>query len=362
MSGAGKRLVVVGAGGNIGSHLVPHLARQPEVGSVTLIDPGRYEAKDVAAQSLRVSDVGRRKVTVQARRLRRIRPALAVRSQAVLVEQLPLGALDVDLILACLDSRRSRQYVNQAAWRLGVPWVDAGVDAGGLLARIDVYAPGPGAPCLECAWDDRDYELVEQVYACDDGSFEAPATGAPSSLGALAASLQALEARRLLADGAGADRDGFQVVIDARHYRLLRTQLRRNPDCRMQHDVWSWERLGSDPAEATLGGLFAADPSARRLSVAGRQFVWRLTCTGCGRRRARGRFDPAQLPPQRRCSACGAPLVAAGFDVAEQLEAAGLPLATLGRSLRGVGIRPGDVMTLCGTGPEKRFLITGDRT
>ena len=60
------------------------------------------------------------------------------------------GRCDLD----CLDSRTSRRYVNQAAWRLGVPWIDGAVDAAGVLARVNAYVPAPEAACMECGWED----------------------------------------------------------------------------------------------------------------------------------------------------------------------------------------------------------------
>jgi len=58
------------------------------------------------------------------------------------VENVPLGQLRSDLILAGLDSRRARMEVNRAALRLGLPWFDAGVLGEDLLVRITRYRPG----------------------------------------------------------------------------------------------------------------------------------------------------------------------------------------------------------------------------
>ncbi|MDX6614340.1 MAG: molybdopterin-synthase adenylyltransferase, partial [Blastocatellia bacterium] len=103
-----KSVVVIGAGGNIGSHLVPHLGRMPNVARVTLIDRDVYEPPNLLTQDITPRDVGRRKALVQARRLARINPDLRVRAIAEAVERVPLGLLRADVILACLDSRRAR--------------------------------------------------------------------------------------------------------------------------------------------------------------------------------------------------------------------------------------------------------------
>ena len=78
---------------------------------------------------------------VQADVVRRIRPELVVDEYPQPVEDTPLGCLRADIILACVDSRGARQYVNEVARSLGVSWIDAGVEAGGGLARVNVYEP-----------------------------------------------------------------------------------------------------------------------------------------------------------------------------------------------------------------------------
>src|SRR5262249_39035744 len=156
-----------------------------------------------------------------------------------------------DLILACLDSRRARQYVNQAAWRLGVTWIDAGVDAGGLLARVNIYEPGIENTCLECAWDERDYEALEQTYPCSGVANEPAPTNSPSWLGALAASLQANECQKLLAGKIDKAAIGQQVLLDVLYHKHYVTTFKRNPYCRFSHKVWPIERLSYGPAELT---------------------------------------------------------------------------------------------------------------
>ena len=71
------RVVVAGAGGNTGSHLLPHLARMPEIARITLVDPEFYEPANLAVQNIDRMDVDRPKVAVQAEKLRRIRPRIA---------------------------------------------------------------------------------------------------------------------------------------------------------------------------------------------------------------------------------------------------------------------------------------------
>ena len=170
-----RHVVVVGVG-NIGSHLVPHLGRMTGLAGVTLVDRDRYDESNLAGQDITRGDVGRPKVRVQAARLRRINPSLAVRAVAAGVEELPLGLLRADALLGCVDSRAARQTLNEATRRLGVAWIDAGVQGTGWLARVSVYPPDARAACLECGWDQRDYDLLEQAYPCTPGARVPPPT------------------------------------------------------------------------------------------------------------------------------------------------------------------------------------------
>ena len=336
---AGKCIVVAGAGGNIGSHLTTHLARMPEVERVVLVDRDIYEQRNVANQDVLPRDVGEPKVLVQARRLLEIRPSLQVRAIHAPLEILPLGTWRADLIVACLDSRAARQALNERAWRWGVSWVDSGVLASEGLARVNVYAPGGGAPCLECAWSAADYALLEQRYPCGAANAPAP-NGASSGLGALAAAMLALECGKLLAGELECAAVGRQVTLNARWHRTSVMSFRRNPQCRFDHVVWAVDALCCDTREMRLAGLLA---DAGAACVPGHRFVRRLVCSACGGERRVFRLEAALDPVLRRCGACGGPMIAPGFDLVESLNGA-LPADVLSMTLADVGLRYGDVV------------------
>ena len=90
-----KHVVLVGCG-NIGSHLVPLVARWKEVGEVTLVDFDVYEPKNVASQSIDARDLGPRspcKRGACARLIRRSRFSPFAR-----VEDVALGRLRADYL------------------------------------------------------------------------------------------------------------------------------------------------------------------------------------------------------------------------------------------------------------------------
>jgi molybdopterin/thiamine biosynthesis adenylyltransferase len=357
-------VAVIGAGGNIGSHLVTHLGRMPEITRVLLIDPDIYEPRNVRSQAITPGAIGRPKVTVQGRYLRRINRGLDIVTFPDAVQAVPLGLLRCDLILTCLDSRAARRYVNEAAWRCGVPWIDAGVEPGGLLARVDVFLPSPEQPCLECGWDDHDYALLEQSYPCDSGADQPPATNALSSLGALAASLQAIECHKLLTGNLDQAAVAHQVLIDAAHHRHFLTRRVRKPNCRFDHEVWNIATVEAKPQHITIGQALSWGgehvDNGRALRVAGRPFVTKLTCRGCGHTTDTLRLQGRLRPSQPTCPTCGGERMPVGFALRDQLEARGLTARMLKRSLRSLGIRPHDICTVFSSNDVRRHYEIGN--
>ena len=357
----GTSAVLIGLG-NIGGFAAGLFARLRGLECLTLVDRDTYDESNLFAQDITAADVGKPKAVVQAERLRRIIPALRVEAVVDDIEHVPLGLLRADVLVACLDSRRARQSVNQIAWRLGVPWVDAGVRAESLLARVNVYAPAAGQPCMECAWDRRDYELVEQVYPCNGDAPASAATNAPASLGALAAALQVLECQKLLAGETESAAVGRQILLDAASHRHFVTSYRRNPSCRFDHATWQIEMLDRQPHQLTVGDAFALAPPGRdadgpALRVEGQVFVMKLTCPACGDSlplfwRLSGRLGDAQ-----QCRRCQRRMRATGFEVAEWLREQHLPPRALGYPLCDLGFSAGDVVCVRNAGGERHVQL-----
>ena len=346
---AGKTTIVAGAGGNIGSHLVPHLGRMAELDRVILIDPDIYEAKNVWSQEITPRAVGKLKACVQAHALRQINPRLQVEAVPKAIQDVPLGRLHADVILACLDSREARLVVNQASFRLGVPWLDAGVEPRGLLARVTVYLPTADAPCLECGWHDEDYALLEQLYACGGEASSPAPTNAPSSIGALAASLQAIECQKLLTGQFERLAAAQQVLIDASHHKHYVTKLVRNGHCRFDHEAWCIFRHEVRSPDITVGealGLLGEpDPEegSPALWVEGQAFVVAVACARCGWRRRVLRLQ--RRLRDSRCAKCGGRMVPIGFEMVERLDAT-MSERIQHRTLRSLGLRAGDVFSV----------------
>lgn len=338
-------VLVVGAG-NIGSHL-QHIARTPRVGRVIVVDRDRYEASNLLAQSISPADVGRWKAHVMARNLRRINPMLEVEPVAAALEDIPLGRLRADVWLTCLDSKAARQVANEYAFRLGVPvWIDAGVETSGRLARVSIFTPAAGKGCIECQWSADDYRIVSQSFACDGSGPADVRTDGVSSLGALAASLQALECQMAIDSDLRPERAGHEILVDASSYRSSVSRLCPSPSCRFDHRILQLDRL--PPGCRSLGDLTALAEDrgcAPRLWVEGRAFVGDIRCRGCGRGAALSSLSMRSPRAQVRCR-CGTSTDSGFESIHETLDLAALPASRRRSSLRAAGLRPGEVVSL----------------
>ncbi len=170
-----KRVTLIGCG-NIGSFAASLIAKLPAMERIQLVDQDTYDSSNLVSQAMDASDVGRARSTPWRAVCCAQCGDVEVCPIARRIEDVPLGRLRGDVLVACVDSRRARCTINEFAWRLGIPLIDSGVDAAGLLARAVVYQPGAGQPCMLCGWSPADFDAIEQVYSCSRHASAIPAT------------------------------------------------------------------------------------------------------------------------------------------------------------------------------------------
>jgi hypothetical protein len=289
------------------------------------------------------------KVEVMQRTIAAIRPDVEMTALCSPVEHVPRGLLSVDLILACVDSKQARMAINEIAWRLNIPWVDAGVHGDGLLARVSVFVPAADQPCLECAWGDLEYAALDQHHPCAAPNTQAPPSNAPACLGSLAASLQVIICSLLLGGGRAKPMAGRQLVLDPVGRHLYDTALRRNPNCRFDHKTWRVQYLRRSPEQLTLGealklcnGAHAA-PRAATLRLEPSWFVRRLACP-CGAQRDVLKVYSRISGKALACPRCGREMQPTNIGATSSLSAADLSARELKLSLSRLGFRGGDII------------------
>jgi len=356
-----RHLAVAGLG-NIGSQLVPLLCRLG-LSKLTLIDPDRYEEHNLAGQNILRSDIGKKKTAVCRRRSKRIDHQLALETFEQEVQAVPLGKLRSACLVSCLDSRLARQYVNESAWRLGIPWIDTAIDAAEQMVRVNVYPPAADAPCLECAWNTEDYAALETQYPCRPDTLPSVApTAAPARLGALAAALAATECDKLLAGEHQWLLSGQQCLYNVRHHKQLLTSFRRRGDCRFDHATWNIEAHPCDVDDSTLPQLLedltpAEDHGqAVEIGIVAQPFAAALSCSDCGEQQQHVYCPVSRLSPaRRRCPRCMGKMKPRAIDRFDHIHLEQLPRSLRRRRLRSFGLRQGDVLSVR-QGRQQRYV------
>jgi molybdopterin/thiamine biosynthesis adenylyltransferase len=359
----GASIVVVGLG-NVGSQLVDHIGRMAGVARVVLVDRDVYEPANLRSQRITARDVGKPKAEAQRRILRALNPSLDVCAVVDDVANVPPGELRASVIVGCLDSLEARLALNDRAWRLGgAPWIDGGVEPEQQLVRVNGYRPGPENPCLECALNETDYANLASRHPCQPrGNTPAPTNGS-TSIGALAAALLAVECEKILSGDFERSLINRQIVLDVSHHRHYVTSFRRNPRCRFDHAGWQLAPLRGLAPTDSLADLLAAarhaahGSGATNLTIEYHPLVRTLHCPSCGCGIERVHLS-GRAP--LRCPRCHArELIATGFTTVDPIDASS-PACVLRRSLRAVGLRPGDVVRVCTGEHENRFVIENE--
>jgi len=334
--------------GTIGSVITPLAARMPGITRMVLVDPDRYDESNITSQNINESALGEHKVEIQSALIHAINPQIQVSGFCEPIENVPLQQLRSSVILSCVDNRNARQSINRIAWRCGIPWIDAAVNAPSLV-RVNTYSPARSTPCLECSWDQQSYDLLEQTYSCNPANPPASATSAPAELGALAATLQAAELRKHLDDDIDSPTlDATQLMLDTATHQKHLLNFKLNKQCRFDHRSWHISQPGIEPQLSTLADLFDAldtftDPTIR---LEGHSFATRLDCIACGKANC---VDPVlyrRLSENARSCACGGHLFAPGFFSFETISRSDLSPSNLQLKLAALGLRAGDVISV----------------
>ena len=345
----GWSITIVGLGA-VGSPVASLLVNMPGVRALTLLDDDVYTLGNVAGQAIAPGDVGMPKAHAQARRLRRLNTSVEIDARVARIEQVPLGILaQTNFAICCVDSRDSRRHNNRVWQHLNIPWIDVAVEPGGTLARVSAYVPGKGS-CLQCAWGPEEYASLAQRYPCQQAS-PAPATRGNAATSAIAAALATMEAAKFIGDRRQELLVDRQVHLDALHHQLDVLHFDANPDCAADHTPWRIKPIAASAKDLILGDALALAGDGQRSAMRsdGQVFVQRLHCLSCAKRgRSMLRLSERLRASQRTCRDCGGELVAAAFDVMDEVTVDSVSAARLARPLQDLGFLDGDVFTLVG--------------
>jgi molybdopterin/thiamine biosynthesis adenylyltransferase len=353
------RVLVVGAGA-LGNEILKNLALLG-FERIVVVDLDRIEESNLSRAILFNSeDVGSFKAEAVARSLQKIAPQARVQPLvANVVQDCGLGLFAwSDVIVAGLDNREARLWINRCAWKMNRPWIDGAIEGINGVARVFVAG---AAPCYECTLGETDWKLLEQRMSCNlllrEANTEGKVATTPT-ISSVIAGIEVQEAVKLLHGMPTLAGSGF--VFEGLNHTSYKVKYTANPDCMSHFTFADVVELPQRSSELTLEGLRqrgAKDLGSADVVVEfSRDIVHELECPQCGTKEEQ--FVPVGSIryDEGRCPRDGQMRVVKAIHSYSGSESFG------GRTLDKVGLPLYDVFSVRSAEAEKAYLIAGDQS
>lgn len=282
---AAARVLVVGAGA-LGNEIVKNLVllgfRQ-----ILIVDLDQIECSNLSRSVLfRPSDIGKSKAATAAQSARAIfSDAIVHHLDANILYEVGLGVFNwADVILAGLDNREARLWINRCAWKTNRPWIDGAIEGINGVARV--FLPGQ-PPCYECTLGETDWAILEKRMSCNLLTREEMMGGkvpTTPTISSIIAGVQVQEAVKLLHGLPVLAGKGF--VFEGMNHTSYVVEYTANDDC-MSHETYgNLVRLNRKSSETTLHELFEFAQSqlgGKEIVLEfSREVIHELICPTCG--------------------------------------------------------------------------------
>jgi molybdopterin/thiamine biosynthesis adenylyltransferase len=355
---AAAQFLVIGAGA-LGNEILKNLALLG-ARTVVIVDMDRVELSNLSRSILyREQDLGSFKAVAACRAYRDIaNDAVPIALVGNVVQDCGLGLFDwADVIIAGLDNREARLFINRCAWKVGRPWVDGAIEGINGVARV--FIPGK-PPCYECTLGEVDWALIDKRMSCNLLAHAAGVEGKVATtptISSIIAGIQVQEAVKLLHNLPSLAGRGF--VFEGMNHTSYRVEYTENPDCLSHYSVERLVRLGECSADWTVEGLWdraRQDLGSNDIVLEfSRDIIWRLVCGHCGEREER--FAPVGSIDYEEgaCPRDGHRRMVETIHSFYGTEEWGK------RKLCSVGLPPWDVFVARSAEGEIGYLIEGDR-
>jgi molybdopterin/thiamine biosynthesis adenylyltransferase len=337
---ANCRLLVVGAGA-LGNEILKNAALLG-FSKVVVVDLDRIEESNLSRTVLyRDRDVGEFKSQAAAKAYCSLANGAQVQPLvANIVNECGLGLFEwSDVILAGLDNREARLWINRSAWKVNRPWIDGAIE--GINGVVRVFLPG-APPCYECTLGEVDWALLEKRMSCNLLAFEpAPAGKVPTTptISSIIAGIQVQEAVKMIHRLPTLASKGY--IFDGMNHSSYVVEYTENADCMSHYTVAEIVHLVESSKDLTLRQLrerAQSDLAAEDVVIEfSRDVVQKFVCPSCneeeGRFAALGSipFEAATCPKDGQLRAVIAVHSYSGIEDfgSRRLSDLGLPLLDL---------------------------------
>lgn len=353
------RVLVIGAGA-LGNEILKNLVLLG-FERIVIVDLDKIEESNLSRSILyRSSDVGSYKAEAAARSVLALAPNVKVKPLvANVVQDCGLGIFAwSDVIIAGLDNREARLWINRCAWKMNRPWIDGAIE--GINGVAKVFVAG-AAPCYECTLGETDWKLLQQRMSCNlllrEANTEGKVATTPT-ISSVIAGIEVQEAVKLLHGMPTLAGSGF--VFEGLNHTSYKVEYTANPDCMSHFTYESVTELARKSSEWTLEDLRrrgVEDLDAPDVVVEfTRDIVRELECPACGAKEEVFAPVGSIKYEQGRCPRDGEMRVVKTIHSYDGSEDFGK------RSLDKLGLPLFDVFTVRTAENEKAYLMAGDRS
>ncbi|HUL16545.1 MAG TPA: ThiF family adenylyltransferase [Terriglobales bacterium] len=352
------KILVIGAGA-LGNEILKNLALLG-FQNIVIVDLDRIEESNLSRTILfRSGDVGQFKAEAAARGVEAI--SSGIHARAVVGNAMHDCGLGLfvwsNLILAGLDNREARLWINRCAWKINRPWIDGAIEGINGVARC--FLPGK-PPCYECTLGETDWQLLEKRMSCNllarapDVEGKIPTTPTISSI---IAGIQVQEAAKLIHGIPTLSGQGF--VFEGLHHTSYRVDYTENAECMSHYTLPRIIELPECARDLSLLDLLECakrDLNAPEPAIEfSRDVIYKLTCPQCGAEEERFApvgsigYEEGRCPRDRQ------------MRIVQTLHgfSGGEPFG--GRTLDSLGLPLFDIFTARSGESEVGYLIAGDR-
>ena len=354
---AASKVLVIGAGA-LGNEILKNLVLLGFRG-IVVVDSDRIDVSNLSRTILyRSEDIGEFKVNVAARACSSISPDAVVQPiVANVLRDCGLGLFNwSDLVLAGLDNREARLWLNRSSWKVNRPWIDGAIEGINGVARV--FLPGT-PPCYECTLGEVDWAILDRRMSCNLLAHEEVTEGkvpTTPTISSIIAGIQVQEAVKFVHGMPTLSGSGF--VFEGLHHTSYRVEYTENADCMSHYTLPEIIALPESSNDLTLHQLWqraAENLSSDQIVIEfSRDVIHKLTCPACSQEQEV--FAPVSSVSYEdgRCPADGNMRVVQAIHSYDGSQSFG------SRKLSQLGLPQFDIFTARSADREIGYLLNGD--
>jgi len=354
---AACKVLVIGAGA-LGNEILKNLVLLG-FRRIVVVDSDRIDVSNLSRTILyRSQDIGEFKVNVAARACSSISPDAVVQPiVANVLRDCGLGLFNwCDLVLAGLDNREARLWLNRSSWKVNRPWIDGAIEGINGVARV--FLPG-APPCYECTLGEVDWAILDRRMSCNLLAHEEVTEGkvpTTPTISSIIAGIQVQEAVKFVHGMPTLSGRGF--VFEGLHHTSYRVEYTENSDCMSHYTLPEIIALPESSNDLTLRELWhraAKNLSSDQIVIEfSRDVIYKLTCPACNQEQEV--FAPVGSVSYEdgRCPADGNMRVVQAIHSYDGSQSFG------SRKLTQLGLPQFDIFTARSADREIGYLLNGD--